>query len=178
MVEQKITLGTHDYTVRPQKVGYLVHKLGPNLQAALAAEFDATNVGVVALAKAREVLAVFIPDLMPAHEFCGYGSRSAMEADSWVDEDDKSPDAPQIEEAFKVASRVNGGEVFNHLKGLAGPKLWEAGRAFLAAKLTEEGGPLSKISISSPTSPSTNGGSGSTSSTTTPPTTTPQASEV
>jgi len=177
MVAQKITLGTHEYTVRPQKVGYLVHKLGPNLQEALTAEFDADNVGVVALAKAREILAVFIPDLMPVHEFCGYGSQNAMEADSWVVEDDKSPSAPEIEEAFKVASRVNGGEVFRHLKALAGPRLWEAARAFLAAKLTEEGGPLSKISISSPTPPSTNGESDSTSSTTTPPTPTSPASE-
>lgn len=170
MKAQKITLGAHEYTVRPQKVGYLIHHLGPDLQTALTAEFDRDNAGEVLGAKARDILAVFIPDLMPTWEFIGYASESAFEAGLYDEDADRSPEPLQIKAAFKTASTVNGGEVFAHLKAAVGPKLWEAGRTFLAAKLTEEGGPLSKISTSSPTSPSTNGGSDSTSSTTDPPT--------
>jgi hypothetical protein len=178
MKAQKIKLGAREYTVRPQKVGYLIHHLGPDLQSALTADIDVENPGEVLGVKARDVLAVFIPDLMPGYEFVGFSSQEAMDAGEYDPDGDRSPEPLQVEHAFKVASDVNGGQVFSHLKGLIGPKLWESARAFMAAKLTEEGGPLSKISTSSQTSPSTNGDSGSTSSTTTPPTPTTRASEA
>lgn len=167
---REVTLGAHTYKVRPQKIGYLIHKLGPNLQEALAAEVEGVDGGELVGAKARDVLAVFIPDLMPVWEFVGYASEEAMLTGTYNEEDDHSPEPLQIKAAFKAASDANGGEVFKHLKALMGPVLWERLTAFLTAKLAEESGPLSTISASLPTSPSANGASASTSSTTSPPT--------
>lgn len=173
---QEVTLGAHTYKVRPQKIGYLIHKLGPNLQEALAAEITGVDGAALVGVKAHDVLAVFIPDLMPAHEFVGYASEEAMLAGAYDEEADNSPEPLQIKAAFKAASDVNGGEVFKHLKALMGPTLWEKLTAFLTAKLAEEGSPLSTISAPSLTSQSTNGDSPSTSSTTSPPTPTQAAS--
>lgn len=176
MKPQKVKLGEHDYTVRPQKIGYLIHCLGPNLQEALEAEFDKVDGAELATAKVHGVLAVLIPGLMPVHEFIGYPSAERMEAGDYREEDDPSPEPLQIKAAFKAASDVNGGEVFKHLKALMGPKLWARLTAFVTAKLAEESGPLSTIMAPSPTSPSTSGASDLTSSTTSPPIPTPAAS--
>src|SRR3954454_24556443 len=101
-----VKLGEHEYIVFPQKIGYLMNKLGPRLQEALEAEID--GVGGVKLAgvKAHDVLSVFIPDLMPAHEFLGYTSEESLVADEYDEHADKSPDAPQIEAAFTAAKEV------------------------------------------------------------------------
>lgn len=179
MKAQKVKMGAHEYTVRPQKIGYLIHKLGPNLQEALTAEIDGADGAELVGAKARDVLAVFIPDLMPVHEFIGYPSEEAMQASAYDEEADRSPEPLQIKAAFKAASDVNGGEVFKHLKALMGalaPELKDKLQGFMVAKLAEESNPPSTTSASSPTSPSASGDSDSTSSTTTPPTPTPQAS--
>lgn len=190
--QNEIALGAHTYTVRPQKIGYLIHKLGPNLQEALTAEIEGLDAAALAGAKARDVLAVFIPDLMPTWEWLGYASERAFEetqlwkrsngaegSDQYDEAADKSPEPLQIKAAFKAASNVNGGEVFGHLKALIGPVLWEKVTALVVAKMAEESGPLSTISPtseSSPTSPPASGESDPTTSGTTPPTTTPQVS--
>jgi hypothetical protein len=177
--QNEVALGAHTYTVRPQKLGYLIHKLGPNLQEALTAEIDGLDGAELAGAKARDVLAVFIPDLMPVWEWLGFASEEAMKAKVYDSERDHSPEPLQVKMAFKAASNVNGGEVFGHLKALIGPVLWEKLTALLVAKVAEESGPLSKISPTSaplPTSPPASGASDPTPSGTTPQTMTPPAS--
>jgi hypothetical protein len=182
MKPQKIKLGAHTYEVRPQPIGYLMNELGPELQGALEAEVDGLDGARVLGAKAYETLKVFIPELMPLHEFLGFDSEEAMKAKVYIGrEADCSPTAPQLTGAFKAVKLVNGGEVLDALKALLGPVIWEKATAFLVTKLTEsekflEIASTSPTSAPSPTSPSTSGESGSTSSSTPSPIPTPAAS--
>lgn len=175
MKPQKVKLGAHECTVRPQKIGYLIHRLGPDLQDALVADLTGEGAEVVG-EKAHAILKVFVPDLMPVWEFLGFPSKEAWEAGDYDENLDCSPEPLQVKAAFKAASDVNGGEVLKHLKALLGmlaPELQQKATAFIVAKLAEESSPLSTTSVPSPTSPSTSGESDSTSSGTTPPIPTP-----
>lgn len=171
-----VKLGEHDYVVFPQKIGYLMNKLGPRLQEAIEAEIDGVGGANMVGVKAHDVLKVFIPDLMPVWEFCGFASEEAMliGQDAYDEDADKSPSAPEVRAAFTASSDVNGGEILSHLKALAGamaPEVKQKLTSFIAAKLAEQGTKTSRspISAPSPTSPSTSGDSGSTSSSTPPP---------
>lgn len=168
---ETVELGTHTYKITPQRIGYLLNRLGPQLQEVLEAEIDGVDGPAMLGAKAHGVLAVFIPDLMPLHEFLGYGSEAAMLAKEYVEENDKSPDPLEVEAAFEAASKANGGEVLAHLKALLGPDLTQKAVAFLVARGSEltRGGSTSPTPEPSPTSPPTSGESGPTSSGTTPP---------
>jgi hypothetical protein len=171
---REITLGAHTYEVRPQKVGYLINRLGPKLQEALESEPEGIDGVKLVGAKAHEVLKVFIPDLMPVHEFLGYASHDAMLADDYGEATDVSPEPLQIKDAFKAASDVNGGEVLGRLKDLLGPVLTQRVTALLTARIAEAS--TSGTSPSSLTSQPTSGGSGQTSSSTPEPTPEPAAS--
>jgi hypothetical protein len=166
---REVTLGQHTYKVLPQKIGYLINRLGSRLQEALEAEIDGVDGAALVGAKAHDVLSVFIPDLMPVHEFLGYASEEAMKAGEYSEATDTSPEPLQIKDAFKAASDVNGGEVLGHLKALLGPVLTE--RA--VAAVTEAA--RSTTSAPSPTSPPTSGASDPTSSGTKAPTSLPSA---
>jgi hypothetical protein len=168
-----ITLGAHDYEVRPQKIGYLINKLGTRLQEALESEIDGVDGVALAGAKAHDVLNVFIPDLMPVYEFLGYASEAAMLNGEYSEATDVSPEPLQIKDAFKAASDVNGGEVLGHLKALLGPVLTEKAVAAITAMVAEAA--RSTTSAPSPISPPTSGGSDQTSSGTTPLTSAPSA---
>lgn len=176
-MKKEVILGQHTYLVLPQKIGYLMNKLGPRLQEAIEAEIDGVDGVKLAGVKAHDVLSVFIPDLMPVHEFLGFSSEAALQAGEYDENADNSPDAPQVKAAFKAASDVNGGEILGHLKALAGamaPEMKERALAFIVAKMaeTKKDSP-SPISAPSPTSPSTSGTTESTTSSTTPPTSEP-----
>lgn len=136
--EQTVTLGAHTYTVRAQKIGYLIHKLGSRVQEALEAQIEGVDGAALVGAKAHDVLAVFIPDLMPLHEFLGYVSDEAMREGAYDEALDHSPEPLQIKAAFKAASDVNGGEVLSHLKALLGPVLTERILAVVTAKIAEQ----------------------------------------
>lgn len=166
-----ITLGAHEYDVCPQKIGYLINRLGPRLQEALEAQLDGVDGAALVGAKAHDVLQVFIPDLMPVHEFLGFVSEEALKAGEYSEATDLSPEPLQIKDAFKAASDVNGGEVLGHLKALLGPVLTQKAVAAVTAAVSESA--RSTISAPSPTSPPTSGDSDPTSSGTTPPTSDP-----
>jgi hypothetical protein len=173
-----VKMGEHEYVVFPQRIGYLMNRLGPRLQEAIEAEID--GVGGIKLVgvKAHDVLKVFIPDLMPAHEFLGYASEEALAADAYEEDADRSPDAPQIEAAFAAVKDVNGGAVLDHLKALVGalaPEMKERALAFIVAKMAEKKDSLSETLAPSPTSPPPSGGSDPTSSSMSPQTRTPSA---
>ena len=170
---REVTLGAHTYTVRPQKIGYLINKLGPNLQAALEAEVEGIVGAALVGAKARDVLAVFIPDLMPTWEFLGYDSQAAMAANEYKEHQDTSPEPLEIKDAFKAASDVNGGEVLGHLKGLLGPALTQRVSAAIVALMAEKLPSISATPVPSPTSPPMHGESAQTNSGTSAPTSPP-----
>jgi hypothetical protein len=136
-----VKLGEHEYVVFPQKIGYLMNKLGPRLQEAIEAEIDGVDGIKLVGVKAHDVLSVFVPDLMPAYEFLGYDSEEALRADAYNELADCSPDAPQIEAAFAAVKEVNGGAVLDHLKGLVqalAPEMKERALAFIVAKMAEK----------------------------------------
>jgi hypothetical protein len=166
-----VTLGAHEYDVCPQKIGYLINRLGPRLQEALEAEIEGVDGAALIGAKAHDVLKAFIPDLMPLHEFLGYASDEAMRDGEYSESTDISPEPLQIKDAFKAASDVNGGEVLSHLKALLGPTLTQSAVAAITAAVSENA--RSTISAPSPTSQPPSGGSDPTSSGTTPPTSVP-----
>jgi hypothetical protein len=168
-----VTLGAHEYEVCPQKIGYLINRLGPRLQEALEAEVDGVEGAALIGAKAHDVLKAFIPDLMPVHEFLGYASDEAMRAGNYSEATDLSPEPLQIKDAFKAASDVNGGEVLGHLKALLGPTLTQRAVAAITAAVSESA--RSTTSAPSPTSQPLSGGSDPTSSGTTPQTSEPSA---
>jgi hypothetical protein len=165
---RSIILGAHEYDVRPQKIGYLINRLGSRLQEALEAELDGVDGAALIGAKSHDVLTVFIPDLMPVHEFLGYASDEAMRAGDYSEAADVSPEPLQIKDAFKAASDVNGGEVLGHLKALLGPALTQRAVAAITAAVSESA--RSTISGHSPTSPPPSGASDPTNSGTSAPT--------
>ncbi len=170
---KEVELGQHTYLVLPQKIGYLINKLGSRLQEALEAEIDGVDGAAMIGVKAHDVLKVFIPDLMPVHEFLGFATEQAMRDSIYDEAADNSPEPLQITAAFKAASDVNGGEVLGHLKALLGPVLTERVVAAVTAQVAENY--RSPTSAPSPTSPPPSGESDPTSSGTTPPTSMPSA---
>jgi len=157
---REVELGQHKYLVLPQKIGYLMNKLGPRLQEALEAEIGGVDGVKLVGVKAHDVLSVFIPGLMPAHEFLGYANDEALRADSYDEDADQSPTAPQIEAAFAAAKDVNGGAVLDHLKALIGAmdeQMKQRALAFIVAKMAEQKDPRSPTPDPSPTSPPPSG---------------------
>jgi hypothetical protein len=167
----EITLGDQQYKVVPQRVGYLVHKLGDRFGELLEAELEGVEGAEMLPAQAHAILRVFIPGLMPVHEFLGYASEEAMKAGNYDEKDDRSPDPLQIGAAFKAASDANGGEVLSHLKALIGPEIRQKLMAVVIAEISKR--TRSETSESSPTSPALNGASESKSSGTSAPTLVP-----
>lgn len=163
---RKVIMGAHEYDVRPQKIGYLLNRLGPQLQEVLEADVEGLDGATLLTAKAHGTLAVLIPDLMPLHEFLGFASEEAMRAGVYDEAADHSPEPLQIKDAFKAASDVNGGEVLAHLKALLGPVLTERVTAAITAAMVENYS--SATPAPSPTSPPTSGESDPTTSGTTP----------
>lgn len=167
----KVTLGEHEYSVQGQPIGYLLHELGGRFGGLLEQELEGVSGAAVVPAQAHGILRVFIPSLMPLHEFLGYRSAEAMEAGEYDRAADRSPNPQQVIDAFKAASKANGGELLRHLKALVGPEMIQKFVAVTMAKQAEESlGIPSDTSEPSPSSPPTNGASAQTSSGTPAPT--------
>lgn len=159
-----VVIGSYSYTVVPQRIGRLRKRLGralgdlEDLQADSVAEFAGAS-----LERTHAILKVFIPDLMPLHEFCGYRSEEAMNADE--DEDgDYGPTLPDIVAAFEVVMRVNRLDLLGHLRSVISPELI---RAYLSSQIADamRGSPTSSSASSASTSgpPSASTSSGQTS---------------
>lgn len=130
-------LGDHSYAVYAQRIGYLENRLGATLGKLVQGDVDADSMMSFALANGHALLKVFIPKLMPLHEFRGYASVAAMEAGDYDEAADSSPDAPQIVAAFKLAMKVNSFDLFGSLgKLLDADLLRSALSAQMAARLT------------------------------------------
>lgn len=173
----EVTLGGVAVPVIPQRHGYLEHRIGPTVQAAIngGEGIDASNFLKWIGDSAYEVLSVLIPTLpglIPEHQFRGYATKAAFDAGDFDEEAANAvtghPTLPEIAEAYSVAMRVNGIEKLVELgKAVAGP---EGLRYLRATMLSGLAG-----SLSSPTSASPSGESDLTSSSTTPPTSTESA---
>ncbi len=164
----QVQIGDYTYTVVPQRIGRLKKRLGravgdlESLGGDSLADFVTSG-----LERAHGVLKVFIPDLMPLHEFCGYRSAEAMENDE-EEEGEYGPTVPDIVRAFEVVMQVNRLDLLGHLRTVISPELI---RAYISGQVADaiRGGQTTD-SLSSPSTP---GASASTSSGTTPPTSTP-----
>lgn len=101
-----IKLGPREHRVVPQSIGRIERKLRP-----IIALFNADDPTSADPALIHEVLQVFIPDVMPLHEFRGYPSAEAMEKGEAGDpEADNSPTVPEVEDAIETIFTVNGGD--------------------------------------------------------------------
>lgn len=120
-----IQLGDHSYSVVPQRLGRLQHELGQAFTT-LGQDTDA-----VAAASARNdltgsawrLLRVFIPGLMPEHEFVGFASEEALDTGTYDPAADRSPTAAEIEGAFRVALSVNRIDLAKHLGKVIPPQV-------------------------------------------------------
>lgn len=168
MTPVEVTLGEHTIPVYAQRHAYLINRLGRfmhELQDS-AGGIEAGNLLAYAQERSYELLCALMPNLdkrLPEYEFRGYASRDAMTAGDYDEQMDRSPTLPEIRHALTTASEINGFDVLLHLKALIDPKLVQS---WVSAQVAEA------ILVSSPSSPSANGGSDSTSSGTRPPTST------
>jgi hypothetical protein len=119
----EVVLGDYEYTIVPQRIGYLRSQFGVALQGLDTADLATSNVMEFLGARVYAVLKVFLPDLMPEYEFLGYATREAMEEDAYNPEYDKSPSATQVKLALARAAEVNEIDLLKHLGKLIGPDL-------------------------------------------------------
>lgn len=108
--------------------------------------------------EAYRVLGVLIPalpDAVPEHEWEGFASREAMDADDYDEAHDTSPTPAEIIAAFEMAVKVNGGGRLGKIVELV-----QAGQGL--AKLNAEA-MAGSTTPGSPGSPGANGESPSTS---------------
>jgi hypothetical protein len=160
-----VVLGDHTYTVYPQRIGYLENRLGKWISTLTNANVEGDDILAMLGDQVYGLLKVFIPKLMPYHEFRGFPSVADMESGNYDEAADASPSPDQIVVAFEVVTAVNRFDLFKHVGKLVDPHLLRAqATAMVAERLT---GPSSVIE-SSTTTPDTT----STSSGTTPPTST------
>lgn len=162
-----IQLGETTYQVVPQRIGYLRSKLGVALGGLLDSEVSTDNILDFLGDRAHAVLAVFIPDLMPAWEFAGFPTREAMEGGDYQEEYDRSPSPRQIRAAFSAAAAVNEIDLLKHLGNLIGPDVIRSYLAGMVAdsltsdsessSVTSGATPSTKSGQSSPTVESTEG---------------------
>jgi hypothetical protein len=155
-------LGEHSYAIYAQKVGYLENRLKrwTGKLADAASQTQETS-SIVALLgdHAYDVLSIFIPRIMPEHEFRGFASADAMQAysdgdDSAYEPDkDGSPSVPEIVEAFKLVMQVNRFDLFGHLGKLVGDEMRQALVALILTKMTEGSTGTSSPTASSTTTP-------------------------
>ncbi|HEY3435070.1 MAG TPA: hypothetical protein VGK41_05410 [Solirubrobacterales bacterium] len=145
---EEVQLGKYTYQVVAQRHAYLERKLGPYAQEVTQlAAGDIAGLIRAGSTGYHGLLAIFIPELMPLHEWRGFASKKAYdETELWkqskgtegsdqYDEDaDNSPDLDQMVTAFTAVAAVNRIDMVGKLKELLGPDffssdLWTALRA-------------------------------------------------
>lgn len=155
----KTKLGPYEYVLYPQKYGRLRNRLGDlmkDLEGGNLIPQNTTNIVAVFGGVTYNLLQVFIPDIMPEHEFEGFPTREAMEADEYDEDYDHSPTSPEIDDALTKAWQLNAGAL-NRLKNLISPGVI---RAMIEGKLLDWMMNASETSsvTSGPDTPSTTSG--------------------
>ncbi len=122
---ERIRLGEHIYIVEPQPIGYLKHMLGrafESLTSGHGGTLDAGGLGNMVTGKAYELLEIFVPDVMPRHEFEGFASAEAMEEGNYSrGADTVKVTGPQVRTALAVCFRVNGIDIWKQLGQVIDP---------------------------------------------------------
>jgi hypothetical protein len=118
-----VVLGDYEYHVVPQRIGYLRSQFGLALQGLDARELSTDDFIGFLGERVYAVLKVFIPQVMPRHEFLGFKSAEAEEQEEYDPEFDNSPSATQIKEALLQGAEVNEIDLLKHLGKLIGPDL-------------------------------------------------------
>lgn len=123
-----VRLGAHTYEIHPQPLPYLRHHLGSLFeQLETDGVEDAEDLLSFVSGKFYETLKVFIPDLMPRHEWEGYESEVAFEGGLYSDEwARKAPDGQQVRRALTVCFEVSGLDVWKTFGKLLDPTLLRA----------------------------------------------------
>lgn len=132
-----MVLGDKTYHVVAQRKAYLKKKLPQAFSFDLQGiDQDAGWGAILAMMdeNAYRLLRVFIPDLMPEHEFAGYGSEIAWKEDDYNEAQDYSPTIPQVRRAVSVCAEVNGLDLVKHLKNFISPDLI---RAFTTSQIAD-----------------------------------------
>ena len=130
-----VSLGEQTFTVYPQRFGRIKKNLGHEFASItdLAFESLADFIGQ-GMERAHRVLQVFIPDLMPLHEFCGYATVEAYEDPEAEEDDDVGPTFPEVVAAFDTVMKVNRFDLFKQLGNVVSPELI---RAYLNQQVAE-----------------------------------------
>lgn len=134
-----VQLGAHSYAVYPQRHAYLTNKLGRAFgrlegMSGLSGEEGVEGIVGAFGERAYDLLAVFIPRLMPEYEFRGFATREAMEAGEYVEEYDSSPSFPEVVAAFQTCLSVNRLDLLQHLGKVVDLQLL---RVYLNQAMTE-----------------------------------------
>lgn len=145
-----VRLGDSDYIVVAQRHAYLRRRLGAVIDSLTGAEVEGSG-GLMELVGSRmyEVLAAFIPSLMPRWKYEGFAGPEAYEADEYDESKDTSPTFEEQFHAISVAMEVNG---LNRLKALGNVVSPELIRALIAEQIANMA-----ATRSSSSSPSANG---------------------
>ncbi len=120
---EHVKLGQHVYEIVPQPLPYLKRHLGEVFESLTGAEIDASNIGAFITGRAWDLLKVFIPDLMPLHEWEGFASPAAMEGDLYDEETVRrlAPTPPQVKTAVLLCMKVNAIDAYKALGRIVDP---------------------------------------------------------
>lgn len=155
-----VTLGGKQYLVIPQPVGRLKRRLGREMADLQSLQADSLEDFITSgLGRAHAILKVFLPELMPYHEFEGFSSQERF--DSGDDEDVAGPTIPEIVGAFEAVMKVNRLDLLGHLKSVISPELIRAVLTRQLADWAASGQTTTSLSTSStpgPDTPSTTSG--------------------
>lgn len=126
---ESVRLGSHIYEVVPQPLPLLKRDLADLFAGLLAGrDITADNIGEFVTGSIRDVLAIFLPDLMPLHEWEGFATKAAMEA-NMLDRDwarEHAPTGPQARFAIDVCFKSNSLDAWKLLGKLVDPTLLRA----------------------------------------------------
>jgi hypothetical protein len=132
-VTNTVSLGGHTYEVVPQRIGRIKKRIGRQLST--LADLSGGNILDVGMERAHSIIEVFIPDLMPLHEWLSFSSESAMNDPEAEEAEDLGPTWPEITTAFGVITRVNDFDLVKHLGKVINPELV---RAYVSSFLFEQ----------------------------------------
>lgn len=165
-----VVIGGKNYLIVPQRVGRLKKRLKREFETLSdIGGREVTGILDLGLEKAHGILAVFIPELMPLHEFLGFRSQEEMDDEDAEEHDDLGATVPEIDYAIRICLKVNRFDLAGALGKLISPDLI---RAFLNKQVSDLiMGTMEEPTTTSPSTSATPGlATPSTTSGTTPPT--------
>lgn len=120
-----VQLGPAFYEVIPQPIPYLRRAMPVVFASLSEEEVTADNLGELLTQKPYELLSIFLPDIMPMHEWEGFRSADAMETGDFdvVTARKIAPTGPQVRSAIMVCFRANGLDIWQHIGRFVDPTM-------------------------------------------------------